>query len=759
MKTPLIESLRNLTRIVIPEGGEMVNRTVAEAFQEAFAPGAEINEGGVQAEFCQPGVLAVFIEGEADLGRPEKAGDSKFWGLFQGGAEGWMICASHRHLLYGLFCRIRDRWSEEPADAFSAGRLFRPRFEGLYGSDFHLSFVRRFAKGYDPESALAEMARMGCRYAAVNVLPTPNAYEQGVNGEIYHRFYQYLPDIDQFVDTKLNRGIYPQEYLQANLQFLKFQSELAVKYGITPGMHVANPRSAPEEFFDRYPYLRGPRIDHTFRSYKPRYTMTLAHPLVRWHYAKLLENLLEAVPEIGFMMSLINDSGSGFEYTESLYAGRNGGPYMVREWRPHAEIAQAAAKLVIDYHRLMLDTGRRLNPEFRFVLGLNNIEEEKRIIFDGLKDGLDRLDRTQRYDSVADLDASRALEERGSMRVACVAAYGNYFIYGIPSPWKTFSELKRESEAGTRVFELEFNPPSQSPFDPNREVVHHFQFDPELSEPESILGDLARKWVGEAHAKDLIDLWKQSDGVSREMPFWALYGNQGFTWYRFWVRPFVPDIGKIPVKDRFYYEEYILTHFNNPHNVDFKADALWEIHTIEEMKGDLATFDEQVLPALRKVLNAVGDKVEAVDRQDEAATVFIDLQDRLRGYLCFARTLRNVAAWVVQVHGYLQAETPEDKAAHRQGVDQMVADEMENTRELLELWRTSTVTFMPIARYGEWMHDYGDNFGELLERKLELMEQYKDAEPFIDPNFMWKLPDSDDIELAPDIDPEEYIHF
>ena len=83
--------------------------------------------------------------------------------------------------------------------------------------------------------------------------------------------------------------------------------------------------------------LRGPRVDHPFRSFRPRYTMTLTHPLVRQHYADMMRALLQEVPDLGYIAVWSNDSGSGFEHTKSLYVGRNGGPYMIREWKDDAD--------------------------------------------------------------------------------------------------------------------------------------------------------------------------------------------------------------------------------------------------------------------------------------------------------------------------------------------------------------------------------------------------------------------------------------
>ena len=93
-------------------------------------------------------------------------------------------------------------------------------------------------------------------------------------------------------------------------------------------------------------FLRGARIDHPRESFRPRYTLALAHPAVQEHYRELLRRILEVVPDLGFIHLWTNDSGAGFEFVSSLYAGRNGGPYLIREWKDSDEIARSAAAVI-----------------------------------------------------------------------------------------------------------------------------------------------------------------------------------------------------------------------------------------------------------------------------------------------------------------------------------------------------------------------------------------------------------------------------
>ncbi|MBI3579948.1 MAG: hypothetical protein HY089_11125 [Ignavibacteriales bacterium] len=97
--------------------------------------------------------------------------------------------------------------------------------------------------------------------------------------------------------------------------------------------------------------------------------------------------------------------------------------------------------------------------------------------------------------------------------------------------------------------------------------------------------------------------------------------------------------------------------------------------------------------------------------------------------------MRNFVAWIEAVHGYTETK----KQEYRAKTNDMVQNEVQNARDLLYLWEHSTVDWMPISKK-ESLHCYGENFGELLKNKIRLMELHADDEPYIDPNYMWRIP-------------------
>ncbi|MGB5874013.1 MAG: hypothetical protein WBG80_01410 [Bacteroidota bacterium] len=726
------EALKQITTLEIPVSGFPVERTVAEAVRKTFAPDAAVKEVSA-GEAPGRGSLRIQVsrdESEASAG----------WFRFQIAPDGTgELTASHTHLLYTAFCRVRDEWSDEDVQEYAQGRTASVRLPWLEGSDGMFGGVRpRFTRNYDPEATIRELARLGCSHVAINVLAFPAAFEQGPPGEIYHRFYVTSPDLDQFVESDLNRGLYPPEYLQANLNLLKKNAELAIAYGLTPGLNICGPRSMPEAFFQKYPYLRGARVDHPYRSYRPRYTATLSHPVVRWHYAQLMRALMKEVPELGYLYLWSNDSGSGFEYTSALYAGRNGGAYLIREWKTDEAIAQAAGENVLRYLRLLRDAASETNAGFRVIAALSWLGAEQDVILGGLSDRLDLHIQPADTAKKDTWPAIQALGAKGSELFATARAAGN-FILGVPCPWLSQERLEGAVAPGVRHVAVIFDPPSLTPWNINREVLRAFQSGTTKTVDE-VVESAAQRWCGPDEAQALVQAWRLTDRAVRSFPDVPLYGTSwAFPRFRHWVRPFAPNFSEIPESERAYYEQHMTSTFNNPTLIDFSTDALWLLITREQAASIVRQSDSLVWQPLDESIELMDGSLERQAQGTLTYEVLLDQRDRLVALRCYFRTLRNIAGWIAGVHGYMAASSPDAEAAMHSALLATIDDEIKNAEELLQLWNTTRVEFIPVSTVGENFAFYGENLGALIQKKIALMKKHREDTPFVDPDFMWRM--------------------
>jgi len=741
-KPSVAEALKKTRVLAIPENGRPVDRTVAEELRRELAPQAQVRSAGPD-EAAGPGIVRVAVADEKLAAGPspeaQRRAAGKDWMFFRLAPDGsGELVASAPHLLYALYRLVKDDWAGLDTAGFEKGKVVSPAFSRLEGGDNYLANPKRVAEGYDAETSVRELARLGFSHVPVNALAKDMPAEQGPPGEIYYRFYYFSPDLDQFVETPLNAGAYSPEYLEANLTLLKENARLAVKYGLTPGLNISSPRSVPDAVLEKYPYLRGARVDHPFRSYRPRFTLTLSHPAVRWHYAELMRRLMREVPELGYIYLWTNDSGSGFEYTASLYAGRNGGAYLVREWKSHEAIAKAAAENVLRYFRMLRDAAAETRPDFRLLFNLFSFANEEAFILDGLSEGLDLWVAPKELDDSPRGRRLRSLPAKGSEIFTTTRLQNNYLL-GIPSPWLAAEEVRALRAAGFDKAQVTVDPQPLAPYDVNREVLRALNFDPEAN-VDSVVIAAAVRFAGKRGAPALVRAWRLADAAARGFPSIMLYGdnNWGFPWYRLLVRPFAPDIEKIPEAERAYYEKYMTVTFNNPNLVDLGVDILWTLLTTEQADSAVAQADGKTWAPLDEAIAALGEAVG--ETEGEAQAVFTDQLDRLRALRCYFRTLRNTAAWVAGVHGYLEAKDPAEKARRREAVRAMVDDEIANARDLAALFESSKTRFMPIDPTGETFNMYGANLPALIARKVALMEKHRDDEPRIDPDFMWRMP-------------------
>jgi len=678
------------------------------------------------------------------------------------------LAASHSRFLYSFLTHLLRDLADADVASVSGGKFFKATFSWNRPTyDYFLTQEGRIQKNLNRETYVRRLAESGFTHLEVNGLAAPAGFESGPAGEAYPMFYTYCPALDQFVSSDLNKGLYPEAHLEANLDCLKKNADLARKYGLIPGLLCFEPRSVPDEFFDRFPMLRGARVDHPFRSFKPRYNMTIAHPAVREHYAEMVRKLVEAVPELGFLSVWSNDSGAGFEHTQSLYAGRNGGAYLIREWNNEKQVADAAAANALRFLATLRDAGREGNPEFRVCTRLESFYGEHDQMWVGLKDGLDAEATSlvtrgwdipyshaaysdskafvggtvhqQSYDA-REAELAAELDARGS-RVHLYFAAGPNTLFapliGVPYPNLTYSRLKLLEGNGVEYLAHVggTNPMNQVPYNVNHELLRVFQFDPQL-DPDVAIERIARRWVGALFANELVDAWAECEKAILAFPHVTpLYSTYGFVWYRLWVRPLVPNIEAIPEADRAYYQDFMCTTPHNPNNVDLSRDVLFQLTKVDECRKALIRIDENVWKPLDSAIEILeGTRRSAAGTLGDHNAIEETLV-RLEALRCWFETQRSVAAWIVGVRGFLESSDGSEKAVCRQLLDEMIGREIDNTDRLIELL-DSDVEFLATTDLNETPLMYGQNMKELLAKRKELMLAHRGDDPHIDAAYV-----------------------
>jgi hypothetical protein len=763
-----------LTQLKVVEhtpGGAQVESTIAREFIQQYNRTAGIRAtpgSGAPAGTLRVGVIADPAQGRGL--HPALDGKPRWMMLRCKEGAGVELLASHPHLLFQLWTLATEDWRGMDVSAFRQGKIAFPTFPGMRPVyDIFLNQIYRTARGFNKDEHFRTLARLGSSYAEVNGLAFPVPIETGPKGELLHRFYTYCPALDQFVTSRLNKGIYDQDYLQTNLNNLKTNAEYAGKYGLTPGLVCFEPRSVPDELLQRYPVLRGARVDHPMRSFRPRFNLSVAHPVVLEHYTEMVENLMHEVPSLEYLSVWSNDSGAGFEYTSSLYVGRNGGGYLVREWLASKDIAAAAAINLVRFMKTLRDAGRKVNPRFRTLIRLEPFWEEHDHIWSQLENGLDvevsslltkgwdlaykhpkyeevpQIHGTALYNTFVEKERAiiQELESKGcSADIYLVpGVLGNHEpLMGIPFPRLVHTKLSQMAERSvpTAAYQGGATPPSFVPYNINQELLRAFQFDHAL-DLNAFLRVKAVEWIGENLADDLVRLWMLSDEAYTCFPSPVLLYHAWGVWYRLFIRPIVPNIEAIPVDERAYYEDFLLATTHNRQQVDFRYDVGFDLIEPSRAWKAIQHMDEDLFPVMTKAV-ALAESILKRAKTEQEVACAQDQYDRFLGLLYWYRTQYAVTVWVAGVHTYLGSKDPVERNKCRALLKKMVLDDIQNTKDILHLWETSRTNWLVISDAGETTFTYYKNIGELLKKKLAIVPGHEDDEPYVDPHYQWRVP-------------------
>ena len=678
------------------------------------------------------------------------------------------ISASHGSFLYAAVRLLAAGTADTTREKLAAG-LWLPATFGWHRPHWDATYAQywRSARNFEPERYVAALAEAGFTHCEVNGLQAHMPYEDLVPHEYYPQFYTYAPGFNHFVDTPLTKGIWPALYLDANLNHLVKLAALGRKYGLKPGVCMFEPRTMPDRFFVKYPTLRGARVDHPFRSRLPRYTMAQDHPVVQRHYRESLQKIMRAVPDLSYMSVWTNDSGAGFEHTASLYVGRNGGPYMIREWRNHDKVAQAAGQSIGRYLRNLRTAAAEINPDFDVILRIEPFKVEHEHIKAELGGhvtweapsllvrGYNVPYSHPRYpenlgvagslfhtgmtaDEKEALEKSRAAGVDPILHYSASSVMNHEPLLGIPYPRALHAKLAAVRATGVnRISALGgLTNPAKAPYWPNPVVIRAAQFFPDKP-VDAVLADFAAQLVGPKLAPALDQAWRDFEDALFGQPLVGLYCAFGYCWQRTWDRPFVPDIEAVPAAERDYYERHGCFQHNNPGLNDLGKDVLFDLITRESGAKMAADMDAHVLAKLRPLIARLDTLVATLD--GAALDVFTDLRDRVRAYLHWVTSLRNVCAWCENVYGYLADDaTDATRAACEQRLQAAIDLELANIRGLIELLETTKHEVLVLSGVAENTFFYGENLVNHLRTKLRLTEQYRHHKPRIDRSIYWR---------------------
>ncbi|MCK5803361.1 MAG: hypothetical protein KAI66_11035, partial [Lentisphaeria bacterium] len=515
-------------------------------------------------------------------------------------------------------------------------------------------------------------------------------------------------------------------------------------WGLMPTVQAFEPRVVPERFFDKYPDLRGARVDCSDYSCEAEYALDPCHAMVREHYRELMRNLLVEAPEIGRISVWSQDSCAGFPWARQLYAGPNG-PRLARK-RPVQDSVKALMTAVEA-------GGREINPDFQATICLawfqdgavpgqnppdeitdilstlpKSIGTSYTVAFASPRPGEPRSGRIQ-------FDRGEKIRALGWEPQFQIEGPSNWWkplgpMHGVPHPKLTFNMLKSMKEDG-KVQDVILRGGVQTEvFVPryiNNAIIREFQYAGPAMDVDAFLARKAGDWTETpAEADALAQAWKLCDQTVRFVSplTWTVNFVSGRTLWRRLVRPVVPNQALLEWEDWGYYRHLEFTVGpTDPAWIDHFYKGWGRMVADDKAHAALESFENKIFPPLRRALDALN----ACEPLSETAR---DVRDRIACLFHMLVTDRYLIETQEAIHACLADNRKHPEASpHAARIRRCIDAEIENTRAFKELVETSASHLIPVTSGEETTYMIKAPLGHQFQCKIDSMLRHREDSP------------------------------
>lgn len=192
----------------------------------------------------------------------------------------------------------------------------------------------------------------------------------------WYEYASYNPTPFKFFPDEKIKPFIPQSFVEKNKILIKAKAEILREYGLKAAFWSYEPNFLPYEFFDQYPQMLGPRVDHPRRSNEPAFAPCISVKATRDMYRRMVSILLKEVPEIEAFFFKTNDAGSGICWSDWQYTGPNG-PLHCKD----VKMGSRVQKLMNTFKEGANDVGKDIEI---YLTGSMFSDEEKAEIYENL---------------------------------------------------------------------------------------------------------------------------------------------------------------------------------------------------------------------------------------------------------------------------------------------------------------------------------------------------------------------------------------
>lgn len=575
----------------------------------------------------------------------------------------------------------------------------------------------RCADGFDLELQLLEMARMGLESIDINRLydDIPQQVKERVNYEDKYQWWDiYSAALDMYYESPLTKGAYDPRMLEQNRQTMLETARIARGLGMKLMFSTFEPRAWPERLFQRYPDLRGPRVDYAVYSCEPEYAPDVNHPWVREHYEYMAEQLMKDVPDLDMIESWAQDSAAGYPWAEGLYPGPNG-PIRGRKFPLHVSVNNFLTSLKKGVEKVNPNTRVHMNLSWGFPRW-----EEAREVYRNLVPGI--------KPTIAAYDMWWIKEEGCNDFQLLQEGLGTQWkryapLLGFPYPGNLYKNLcKFQGEVDNLVMRGGITPDYFVPHCINNEVIREFKSKGAALDMDDLLSRFAASWTDDAREAEVLkQAWDLCDKIDASRGSKAFWTTSTFvssrTLFRHMVQPVVPDPSKLSYAESRYYKPYAFWCLaTDPAWHDITYFGFERRTSDEQLEETVKYMDSELLPLLRQCEKLL---------EGETNPTLLDIRQRVQCFLYISSTERDQMDVQLQIHRYKENPNQECRDTIRADMER----DIETTEKFIDLLKNAENVLIPQTSGEETTYMFKSPLWPTLEQKINAMKNHFDDIP------------------------------
>jgi hypothetical protein len=510
-----------------------------------------------------------------------------------------------------------------------------------------------------------------------------------------------------FPDPKLVPFI-PAEFVKKNRELLLVKAKILREFDLGGAFWSYEPNFLTEAFFEKYPEMMGPRVDHPRRGNYPAFAPCISVKKTQEMYTNMVAELMKNVPEIHTFFFKTNDAGSGICWSDWQYVGPNG-PTLCQ----NHSMGERVKTLMNSFKMGAEKAGEDISI---YLTGSMFSDEEKDDIYQHLPEGC--------YFQSHNSDEVKGIS---SMIV------GNYPVRGMFNPLEIIKNINSIKSESTNTVFISFRASYDRGYEHHESVekfmsllIDNLGSSPEsgLMAEEKQLLELCKKWGGEQNAELLYKGFMAMEEANQYKGI-ALRGASGMYWgvsARHITRPLVVAPQLLSEEE----ESYFLPHVFNPSENEARMDYT-DIHGAHRTLTSGAT--KSYVSRVNRALSMFEKVSENAPEKDFLQNIVQALKIhssifRSIGNFAEAQAIRDRNSEKLAMEPHRPNKIPTwDGDPDLQAFMTVMRDELDNTLELIHVLENGGMEFISHADDSIYEDTFllGPDLIEQLKKKRKVM--------------------------------------